>query len=343
MSNYIDVPQNGFLTEVTQVAHGLSIPSFGFLPVYYNNVSGLYEPANANDVTTAADAVVVDIPDSDTLTIQEQGYIYGTHGLDIGKWYVLRAGLAGLILPLDTLTGSEANVQYLCFVADSETLVLRMDPIFTKDLSGPAISILENWVQGSPPTISAGTNRMMQININWEDSVTNAVTGVTMGGVAATLVEEQTITSGFSQGCHVFCWLESEIAAMVGSAVVLTWSNGTAQSFQTSYALFENVNQVTPIVDTNTDSGTGGTDTLDADVDTEEDGYVFVVCSGGNAGMGFTNNGTGFTRQLDLVYSSADGVLDDKFVTADTTQDNINMSITGSNRHVMVASSYRKA
>ena len=332
----------GMRHRITQVSHTFTLPAYGVIPVYYDNVTGDWVRANANDPATAADAVVVNVIDADTFEIQEGGYLFGAHGLDVGKWHVLRDGLAGLVLPLDSHTSE--NVQYLFFTVDANTILLRVDPIYVREIEGPAISQVDAWTQGASPSLPpAGTNRMLQMNVNWEDDVANGISSVTIGGVAATLVVEQTITSGFSQGCHVFCLLDSEIASMVGTAVVINWTNGVPASSVTSFASFENVNQTTPVVQTNTDSGTGATDTLDADVNVEEDGYAFLVCSGGNAGMGFTNNGAGWTRQVDLAFTSADGVVDDKFITADATPENVNMGITGSNRHVICAASYRKA
>jgi len=58
--------------------------------------------------------------------------------------------------------------------------------------------------------------------------------------------------------------------------------------------------------------------------------------------MGFTNNGTGWTRKLNLTMVSADGVIDDKEISTGATPENVNISITGSNRHVLVSSSYRR-
>lgn len=329
--------------RINQTAHGFTLPSYGVIPVYYNNLTSNYEPANADDTEKAADALIVDVIDVDNFEIQEGGYLFGTHGLEVGEWYVLRAGLAGLIHSLDTHTGE--NVQYLLFVIDDDTLVLRIDPMFVEaSVEGPAITRIEDWSQGvAPPTPVAGTNRMLQVNVNWEDNVLNGISSLTIGGQTTVLVVEQTITSGFSQGAHVLCLTEAEIAAMVGTSVVINWTNGTPASFQTSFALFENVNQTSPIVGINSDSGTGSTDTMDADINTEVDGWALMVCSGGNSGMGFTNNGTGFVRELDLVIPSADGVVDDKMITVDAMPENMNMSVTGSNRHVLVCASYRKA
>jgi len=331
-----------FRTVVNQTAHTFTLPSYGVIPVYYDNLTGNYVRANANDTDKAADALVVRVIDADNFEIQEGGFLFGSHGLDVGKWYVLRSGLAGLIQSLDVHTVE--NTQYLLYVVDSNTLLLRVDPMYIRVLEGPDMAVLQDWAQASsPPAVSAGTNRMLQVNINWEDDVTNGVTSVTVGGVTATLVEEQTITSGFSQGCHVFCLLDSEIQSMVGTAVNITWNNGTPLSFATAFASFEHIHQSNPIVQTNTDSGTGSPDTLDADVNVEEGGYVFLGCSGGNTSITFTNNGTGWTRKVDLSFSSADGVIDDKFITADANPENVNITLTGSNRQVLVAASYRKA
>ena len=328
---------------VTQNSHGFTLPSYGFLPLCFNNLTGLYELANANDTDTAADVVAVEFPDANTMVLQEGGILEKElHGLDVGKWYVLRAGLAGLVLSLDMFSGE--NVQYLAFVPDANNIIIRVDPMFVRP-PGVPISILEDWIFDTSNSVplTAGVNRMLVLNTSWEDNISNGVSSITVGGVAGTLVAEQTITSGFSQGSHQYRWDESQIALMSGNAISVTFSGGTPNTFGVSTALLENVNQSMPLVGVNSDSGTGGTDTLDADVNTEEDGYAVLVCSGGNSGMGFTNNGTGWTRKLNLTLTSADGVVDDKLITADATPENVNMGITGSNRHVLVVSSYRKA
>jgi hypothetical protein len=342
--NYgISIPELPLLVDVDQPSHGFTLPSFGFLPLYYNNLNSQFELANANSIGTAADCVAVGFPDANTITIQLDGQIeVPLHGLDVGKWYVLRSGFAGLVLPLDSHTSE--NVQYLAFVIDENNILIRVHPIFIKS-PGLPISIIEDWTSNTSNSVplTAGQNRMLVLNTSWEDNVSNSATAVSVGGVSGTLVEEQTITSGFSQGSHQFRWDESQIASMSGTAIAVTWQSGAPNTFGVSTALLENVNQSIPLVGTNTDSGTGATDTLDADVNTEEDGYSVLVCSGGNEGMGFTNNGTGWTRKLNLVLTSADSVVDDKLITADASPENVNMGITGSNRHVLVVSSYRKA
>lgn len=328
--------------RITQTAHTFTIPSFGFLPVYYNNLTGNYERANANDLATAADALVVDVIDANTFEIQEGGYLnVPLHGLDVGKWYVLRDGLAGLILPLDTHLSE--NVQYLCFILDENNILLRVDPMFVSEVDGPAISELQSWVQGGTPTIPSGNNRMFILNVHWEDDVANSVASVTVGGVAGASVVSQVVTSGFSNGAHCFMWKEAEIASMGGTAVIVNWNSGVPLSSQYSYATYENVHQTLGTIATNSDSGTGATDTLDADVNAEADGLVIAAAGGGNSGMGFTNNGTGWTRELDITISSADGIVDTKLITSDTNPENVNISITGSNRHVLIACSHRKA
>lgn len=329
---------------VEQTAHGFVLPSYGVIPVYYNNANAQYELANADAISTAADALVVDVLDANNFVIQEGGVLFvEAHGLNVGEWYVLEEGTAGSIWSLTNVTGTDKNVQYLVFPSDADNLILRPDPIFVEDFFIPQdISILEDWAQGGNPTLTAGTNRFLLVAINWEDSTSTLVNGISVGGVAGTELVEQSIISGFQHGTSVFYWTDDEIDTMVGSAISITWSAGAPSDFQQSHALLEHVDQTTPVVAVNTDSGTGGTDTLDADVNTVDGGYALLSSGGGNGGMGFTNNGTGWTRKLNLTITSADGVIDDKLITTDATPENVNMSITGSNRHVLAAASLRR-
>ena len=330
--------------RITQTSHGLTLPAHGFLPLYYNAVTGDYEEAQADEVNTAADVLAVGFPDANTIEFQEGGLLYVTHGLTVGKWYVLSPSTAGGILPYDTVTGSDAKVQYLAFMLDADTVVIRVDPIFIEPFIPQDIEILEDWTQGAQPvTVSAGDDRILLVSVSWEDqSGSTLISAMTVGGQAGTLMAEQTIVSGIQAGTSVYYWNEAEIAAMSGTTLSLTWTSGAPTFFQTASALIENVDQTSPVVAVNSDSGTGGTDTLDADVNTIAGGYALQVVSGGNGGMGFTNNGSGWSRKLNLTITSADGVVDDKLISSSATPENVNMSITGSNRHVMAAGSFRR-
>lgn len=333
----------GNRTRVSQTAHGFTIPSWGFLPVYYNNVAGEYQRANANDTTTAADVFVVDIIDDDTFEIMENGYLFGAHGLNVGEWYVLRSGLAGLIIGFTTLTGTDVNVQYLAFPVDANTLILRPDPIFTRDFFIPQdIAILENWIQGSIPTLTAGTDRILIASVIWEDDTGTQVSNMQIGGQTAQLVTEQSITSGFQNGNSMCYWTDAQIELMTNNTLTINWTSGVPLSFQSASCIIEHVNQATPFNSTNTDSGAGSTDTLDADVNTLAGGYAVASASGGNTGMGFTNNGSGWTRKLDITITSADGVVDDKLISSAATPENVNFSISGSNRHVLIAAAFQR-
>lgn len=329
---------------INQPSHGFSLPSYGFIPVRYNNLTGDYVSAVADSIQEVADAVIVDVPDANNFTIQQEGFIEVTgHGLDVGKWYVLRSGLAGLILPWDSLAGNDQLVQYLCFVVDADNILLRIDPAFIEDFFiAQDIAVLDDWTQGAAPALSAGTNRMLLVCVNWEEDTGTLVTDIQVGGVSGTEVVSQPITSGFQYGAAMWRWTDAEIDSMVGNTVAVTWSAGVPLDFQTSTAMYENVDQTTPLIQANSDSGTGATDTLDADVNTLDGGLAVLNSGGGNTGMGFTNNGTGWTRKLDLTITSADGVVDDKLISADATPENVNISITGSNRHVLIAASFRR-
>jgi len=337
------IKATGIRHKINQTAHTFTLPSYGLIPVYYNNVTSAYERANANDINTAADAVVVEVIDADNFEIQEGGFLFGAHGLNVGEWYALRSGLAGLILPADQLDGM--NKQYLCFAVDANTILLRVDPIFEHTSFIPQdIEVANEWSQGGNPTTTAtGDDLLLLVGVTWEDSSgSTLISSIEIGGQTGTLVAEQSVISGLQNGSGVYYWTEAQLTSMTNSILTINWTAGAPKFHQTYDAIIRHVDQVSPIVATNTDSGNGATDTLDADVAVAAGGYVVAVSSGGNVGMTFTNNGTGWTRKLDLTITSADGVVDDKLIATTSPSENVNMGITGSNRHVLVAGSFRR-
>ncbi len=330
---------------INQTAHGFTLPSYGILPVYYDNNTSQYVEANANSVDTAADALVVEIVDVDNFVIQESGVLnVAAHGLDVGKWHVLQDGVAGQLIAEDAQ--STPRVQYLAYPVNADNILLRPDPIFFREVFVPQdISVLEDWVQGTDPTLTAGTDRLLIVGVTWEDLGTApfpSVSSIEVGGQTGTLIIEQSVIATFQNASSKWYFTDAQIEAMTNNVITINWNVRTPGDLQTFNAILEGVDQVNPIVQTNSDSGTGGTDTLDADVNALAGGYVTVTCAGGNTGMGFTNNGTGFTRKLNLTLGSADGVVDDKLITADATPENCNITVTGSNRHELLAASFRR-
>ena len=330
------------IKDITQTGHGFTLPSFGFLPLYYNAITGDYELASSTEITTASDCVAIGFPDTNTIKIQEGGLIEVTHGLTVGKWYVLST-TPGQIEAYDVSTGSEAKIQYLCFTLDSNTLILRQDPIFIEPFVPRDIEILEDWITGSTtPTLTSGENRLMIVGVSWEEDAGTTVSSIAVGGQTGTLLVQNTITSGFQAGSYTVYFTDSQIEAMINQNITITWTSGAPLDFEEFSAILQFVDQDNPIVATASDSGIGGTDTLDADVNSLAGGYVFLNCATGNEPTTFTNNGTGFTRKLNLTITSTDGVIDDKLISTDATPENVNMSVSNSNRHVLISASFRR-
>jgi len=329
---------------INQPSHGFTLPSIGVLPVYYNNVASEYQLAISDSINTGADAMIVEIIDSNNFVIQEGGSIASpAHGLVVGNWYVLSSTVAGELVNYATLSGNNVNVQYLIFVSDVDNLIIRMEPIYTRDFFIPQdISILEDWIQGSMPTLTAGTDRILLAGVVWEDNTGTLVSDMSIGGESGTLVVEQSIISGFQQATSIYYWTDSQIDLMINNTLTVTWSSGTPIDFQEFGAILEYVDQTTPFNAINTDSGTGSPDIMDADVNTISGGYAIAVGGSGNSGVTFNNNGTGWTRKLNLTISSADGVVDDKLISSDATPENVNFTLIGSNRHTLVAAAFQR-
>ena len=140
----------GSLTHTrTQAAHGFTLPTEGFLPVYLDDADGLWKLAQANAQDTLKAAYVVEIPDVNTLVIQHMGLHYApAHGLTVGEYYFLSSAAAGGIVateptisdvlafvisadevflydnrPFDTTIITQANNAFRIIDADADTYV----------------------------------------------------------------------------------------------------------------------------------------------------------------------------------------------------------------------------
>lgn len=114
-------------TEVTDPAHGFSLPSFGVLPVKYG--VGGFELAQADSTANSADTLVVSIPGVNTLRLQNHGPLtVPGHGLTVGHWYVLDPDVPGNIISESAL-GPLDLLQYVLFVASTTQLILSVEPM----------------------------------------------------------------------------------------------------------------------------------------------------------------------------------------------------------------------
>lgn len=55
--------------DITQSAHGLTVPSWGILPLSYNHATNLYEPAQANSIANSSSLLAVQVVNPNTLKI----------------------------------------------------------------------------------------------------------------------------------------------------------------------------------------------------------------------------------------------------------------------------------
>lgn len=114
--------------DVTQTAHGFTLPMAGVRPIVYNNGTSQYDLARSDAEATAADQCIVKINDLNSFRVQNRGYITVTgHGLTVGKYYVLSDTTAGNIVAEDSFTGD--NTQRILFVMDANRLMLLVDPM----------------------------------------------------------------------------------------------------------------------------------------------------------------------------------------------------------------------
>lgn len=89
---------NDNTTELIQTGHGLSIPAYGILPLYYNNLTSQYNLAQADTITHEMDIMAINFPDNNTIKTKNSGYITLTHGLSVGTWYYLDPSVSGNII-----------------------------------------------------------------------------------------------------------------------------------------------------------------------------------------------------------------------------------------------------
>ncbi|MEN8929527.1 MAG: LamG-like jellyroll fold domain-containing protein [Flavobacteriales bacterium] len=113
--------------NVSQTSHGLSVPSWGILPLKYNHGSNQYDLASADTISNVSDILMVLNVDGNTFKVQNTGYLNLTHGLDVGYWYYL-GETPGTIAREDTILpckGIGSAVQRLFFVSSSNKILLQ--------------------------------------------------------------------------------------------------------------------------------------------------------------------------------------------------------------------------
>lgn len=114
---------------ITQTAHGFTLPSFGVLPLVYDNTAGEYRRAQADVLTNAADLVAIGFPTADTILLFERGYIPVTHGLPVGEWFIVDPSLAGNVVSQSTVVLGVDLIQRVFFTVDANTIRVDLQPM----------------------------------------------------------------------------------------------------------------------------------------------------------------------------------------------------------------------
>lgn len=106
---------------VTQPGHVFTLTNNVPVPAYKNGL-GLWVPSQANSANTLCAMHVVEVPDANTIVLQQLGLITATgHSLVIGEYYFLDANSAGAITPIEPMSGLS---EVLWYVVDANTLLL---------------------------------------------------------------------------------------------------------------------------------------------------------------------------------------------------------------------------
>ncbi|MEE8129655.1 MAG: tandem-95 repeat protein, partial [Vicinamibacterales bacterium] len=136
--------------------------------------------------------------------------------------------------------------------------------------ANPDVALLDGWVvDGSYATqdatfnVSAGTNRIVVVALSAEKNGSGpiAVSSVSLGDQLLTELFDFTV--GSSGAYHNLHWvgylLESQIAARIGSDLTISYANAPSNPFdgpKIHYSSYENVNQVSPIADSASNTST---------------------------------------------------------------------------------------
>jgi hypothetical protein len=155
-------------------------------------------------------------------------------------------------------------------------------------------------------TVESGVKRVLVFTAHVEDNdgVPN-LAGVTYGGQAMTKIIEQSVGSSFRAYVVAYILEEAGIAAASNSAIVPTWTE-TPDKVAYSSIFFVNVDQVTPVGMSDSNSTTSLSTLATNSLATANGDLVFVAGTCGNSGSYSVNND--FTAGIELTMSSSDAV-----------------------------------
>jgi hypothetical protein len=128
------------------------------------------------------------------------------------------------------------------------------------DLSS-TISLLSAWSLGTTKATTSGTNRMLIVVIASEDAATDNINTVSYGGQTLTEIYDQTVGVGASNSLWVGYLNDAGISAAANTTITPTWTPGSPAAGDVIYssAIFDNVDQTSPIRGTSANALTSGT------------------------------------------------------------------------------------
>jgi chitodextrinase len=221
--------------------------------------------------------------------------------------------------PTYTDTGLQSETQYSYRVKARDKSANQNETAWssvmsaTTDVPSTNVEILGSWTSGTSHTAQAGSSRALIFVAHAEDDNADMdVTSVTYGGRPMTKVIEQNFGTSYRAYVVAYILDEAGINSASGSSFVVTWAQSPYRTPAYSSVFLENVNQ-TNLIGASASNG-GSTATVStATLATTNGDMVIVAGTNGNTGTYSVNNG--FTEDIELSPSSADGVAGHKQAT----------------------------
>lgn len=183
------------------------------------------------------------------------------------------------------------------------------------------VALLDGWTTGLSRTISAGQDRCLIVAYAQENGINSRdITSMTYGGREMTQVVETTagISGGFTARLEIWMLLDADIALAGSTTIVPTFGSYTAHEYCDAFssAVFQYVDQVTPVSNTQTAGAQGSSDPhqLGTAVTTLAGGMAINLATCGNRPASLpapnTNTtaytiGSGFTEGIDHYFANA--------------------------------------
>ncbi len=265
------------------------------------NINGIHlvtSNITVGDVNLTAGQILTSLDSNDSSTGDNS---ISTDDSDIFILDITTAGSSTAATATLFFDGSDVNM------SDGSEDVNSITLIGSGSSSPPSsgVTILDAWVvdgtyntQDANFAVSAGSNRLVLVGLSAEKNGSGpiAVTNVTLGD--KNLVELYDITEGSTFAYHNLLWFgylkEADIAARSGDGLTITYSNAPSNPFdepKIHYASYQNVNQTTPISDSQTNQGSGTSITLTGTVSSVDEKVIAFNISGQHSALAVTTGG----------------------------------------------------